>query len=58
VDSTPADSTEFLPTSNPAEWIAKVGSPAYGTMDLYTGKKGAISTADVAEHTGDLSVEL
>jgi hypothetical protein len=36
VDSTPADNTEFLPTSNPNEWIAKVGGPAYGTMDLYT----------------------
>jgi hypothetical protein len=36
VDSTPDDNSEFLPTSNPNEWSAKVGSPAYGTMDLYT----------------------
>ncbi len=35
-DATPDDNSEFLPTSNPNEWIAKVGSPAYGTMDLYT----------------------
>jgi hypothetical protein len=36
IDQTPADNSEFLPTSNPNEWVAKVGSPAYGTMDLYT----------------------
>jgi hypothetical protein len=35
-DATPDDNSEFLPTSNPNEWVAKVGSPAYGTMDLYT----------------------
>lgn len=25
-----------LPTSNPNEWVAKIGSPAYGKMDMYT----------------------
>ena len=30
IDSTPADNSEFLPTSNPYEWVAKEGSAAYG----------------------------
>lgn len=25
-----------LPTSNPNEWVAKIGSPAHGKMDMYT----------------------
>jgi hypothetical protein len=36
VDSTPTDNSEFLPTSNPNEWIAKEGSEAYGKMDMLT----------------------
>jgi VCBS repeat-containing protein len=34
IDSTPADNSEFLPTSNPYEWVAKEGSAAYGKMDM------------------------
>ena len=34
IDSTPADNSEFLPTSNPNEWIAKAGSDAAGKMDM------------------------
>jgi VCBS repeat-containing protein len=33
IDSTPFDNSEFLPTSNPGEWIAKPGSAAEGKMD-------------------------
>ncbi|MFY9261170.1 MAG: hypothetical protein WAO71_11755 [Gallionella sp.] len=32
VDSTPADNSEFLPTSNPNEWIAKAGTAANATL--------------------------
>jgi hypothetical protein len=32
IDTTPADNSEFLPTSNPNEWIAKAGSATYGRM--------------------------
>jgi hypothetical protein len=28
IDTTPADNSEFLPTSNPNEWVAKAGSTA------------------------------
>lgn len=34
IDSTPADNSEFLPTSNPYEWVAKAGSDAAGKMDM------------------------
>ncbi len=34
IDTTPADNSEFLPTSNPNEWVAKEGSAAYGKMDM------------------------
>lgn len=34
IDSTPGDNSEFLPTSNPYEWVAKEGSAAYGKMDM------------------------
>jgi hypothetical protein len=34
IDTTPADNSEFLPTSNPDEWVAKEGSAAYGKMDM------------------------
>ena len=34
IDTTPADNSEFLPTSNPYEWVAKEGSAAYGKMDM------------------------
>jgi Matrixin len=34
IDATPFDNSEFLPTSNPGEWIAKPGSAAEGKMDM------------------------
>ncbi len=34
IDPTPADNSEFLPTSNPNEWVAKAGSAAAGKMDM------------------------
>ena len=34
IDLTPSDNAEFLPTSNPNEWVAKVGSAAEGKMDM------------------------
>lgn len=34
IDTTPGDNSEFLPTSNPYEWVAKEGSAAYGKMDM------------------------
>jgi hypothetical protein len=36
IDLTPSDNAEFLPTSNPFEWIARPGSEAEGRMDLLT----------------------
>ena len=36
VDYTPYLNDEYLPTSNPLEWIAKPGSEAEGKMDLLT----------------------
>ena len=32
IDTTPADNSEYLPTSNPNEWVAKAGSAAAGKM--------------------------
>jgi hypothetical protein len=34
IDATPFDNSEFLPTSNPGEWIAKSGFVAEGKMDM------------------------
>jgi hypothetical protein len=34
IDTTPSDNSEYLPTSNPKEWIAKAGSAAAGKMDM------------------------
>jgi len=36
IDATPGSNEEFLPTSNPNEWIAKAGSEAAGRMDMLT----------------------
>ncbi len=33
IDTTPGDNSEYLPTSNPNEWVAKAGSAA-GKMDM------------------------
>ena len=34
IDTTPTDNSEYLPTSNPNEWVAKAGSAAAGKMDM------------------------
>ncbi|MHB8166398.1 MAG: Ig-like domain-containing protein, partial [Sulfuricella sp.] len=34
IDTTPSQNEEYLPTSNPNEWVAKAGSAAAGKMDL------------------------
>ncbi|MEQ1533296.1 MAG: matrixin family metalloprotease, partial [Sideroxydans sp.] len=34
IDTTPSLNEEFLPTSNPNEWVAKAGSAAAGKMDM------------------------
>jgi hypothetical protein len=34
IDTTPGQNEEWLPTSNPNEWVAKEGSAAYGKMDM------------------------
>jgi Bacterial Ig domain/Matrixin len=34
IDTTPSDNSEYLPTSNPNEWVAKAGSAAAGKMDM------------------------
>ncbi|MCX7147911.1 MAG: Ig-like domain-containing protein [Rhodocyclales bacterium] len=34
IDPTPTDNSEFLPTANPNEWIAKADSEAAGKMDM------------------------
>ncbi len=34
VDSTPQDNSEYLPTSNPNQWIAREGTEAANKMDL------------------------
>ena len=36
IDSTPGMNEEFVATSNPNEWVARVGSAAEGKMDLLT----------------------
>ncbi|MEQ1526082.1 MAG: matrixin family metalloprotease [Gallionella sp.] len=36
IDTTPSDNSEYLPTSNPNEWVAKAGSAAAGKMDMLT----------------------
>jgi hypothetical protein len=39
IDTTPADNSEYLPTSNPNEWVAKEGTDAYGKMDMLSKSK-------------------
>ncbi|MBI5429000.1 MAG: matrixin family metalloprotease [Nitrosomonadales bacterium] len=34
IDTTPGSNEEYLPTSNPYEWVAKAGSAAEGKMDM------------------------
>ena len=45
IDPTPSLNEEWLPTSNPNEWKAKIGSAAYGKMDMLSVRVGPISVA-------------
>ncbi|MBK9445924.1 MAG: matrixin family metalloprotease, partial [Betaproteobacteria bacterium] len=53
IDYTPYLNEEFLPTSNPNEWVAKPGSEAEGKMDMLTVLLHEYGHALGLDHTAD-----
>ena len=39
IDPTPSDNSEYLPTSNPYEWVANAGTAAFGKIDMLSSSK-------------------
>jgi hypothetical protein len=53
IDPTPADNSEFLPTSNPSEWVAKEGSAADGKTDMLSVLLHECGHASGIDHSAD-----